>query len=86
MVYVAGWILFIPVLYVVYYSDLRNGEQGKIYSHKKKAFLWAVSGPIGLTIYLTCCLLGLITIILRTGQLGNPFKIFPLHSPWEEDK
>lgn len=95
MIYLFMWILFIPILYVAYYSDLINGELGRYSNtiiispnennrHRIRAFLYAVSGPVGLGIYLTCCLLALLMIILKTGQLGNPVNIFPLHNPWKD--
>jgi len=97
----AIWILFIPILYVAYYSHFTNVNETKGYTsdlsdseileivtpkRRKTAFLLAVSGPIGLTIYMTGWWCEIITIIWCTGHLKNPSKVFPLHSPWEEDK
>lgn len=101
MIYVAMWILFIPILYVVYYSHFTNVNEVKGYigdlsesevlkiiipKRRKTAFLLAVSSPIGLFIFMIVCLQKTITTILCTGQFKNPIKIFPLHSPWKEDK
>lgn len=101
MVYVALWILFIPILYVAYYSHFTNVNEVNsctsnlsdseileivIPKRRKTAFLLAISGPIGLTIYMTGAWYEVITILWCTGQFKNPIMIFPLHSPWEEDK
>jgi len=80
------WIGFIPVLYIVYYSDMRNERNfpdEESYKYRVGAFLAAVTGPIGLALYLVIGVLAFIWNILKTGQVVNSFKIFPCHSPWK---
>lgn len=86
MIYVAGWILLIPILYVVYYSQFTNSEILNIPKRRKAAFICAIFSPTSLPIFMIICLWKIISTILRTNQFKNPIKIFPLHSPWEEDK
>ena len=85
MIYMTIWILFIPILYVVYYSHFTNSEILNIPECRKAAFILAVFSPTSLPIFMIICLWEIISTILRTGQFKNPVKIFPLHSPWKEN-
>jgi hypothetical protein len=80
-----AWILLIPILYPLYYSDFRNrfpddNRKDDIQKFKIRAFLLAATGFIGLAAYIMVCFIIMFITILKESNLVNPFKIFPFCS------
>jgi len=89
MAWIFIWILCIPVLYTLYYSDFRNrfptnNSRADVQRFRIRAFILAVTGFVGLGAYIMTCFILMIITILRESNVVNPFKIFPLCFPGKE--
>ena len=91
MIYVFLWVLFIPALYLVYYSHLTNfdvinklTDDFSVHSRKKEAFLVAITSPVGLVVVLAGGFRNMLVDILNSDSVENPFLLFPLHNPWKD--
>ncbi len=89
MILMFAWTLSIPILYIMYYSDFRNrfaerNEISQIKPLRVKAFLLAVTGPVGLGAYVMACLILMMVYAWDSGYFENPFLVFPLYFPGRE--